>query len=65
MIGLKCPSCGKVHMDTRDHLEANWDQLLVCDGCGINMKLDREEALSILDKSSASTPAIIPMYKIS
>lgn len=66
MIGMKCPKCGKVHMNTRDHLEAHWDQPFACDpGCGIKMRLDREEALSILDKSSADRPAIIPMYEVS
>jgi hypothetical protein len=66
MIGMKCPNCGKVHLNTQDHLEANWDQTFACDpGCGIQMKLDREEAQSILDQASADHPAIIPMHEVS
>jgi hypothetical protein len=65
MIGMKCPSCGKVHMNTEDHLKAHWDQTFVCDpGCGTQMKLDREEAQRILDGSSANAPTIIPMHEI-
>jgi hypothetical protein len=65
MIGLKCPGCGKINIDTRDHLEANWDQLYTCDGCGEHMRLDREEALSILDKCSDGSASIIPMHEVS
>lgn len=66
MIGMKCPGCGKIHMNTRDHLEAHWDQPFACNpGCGIQMKLDREEALKILETSSTDQPAVIPMHEIS
>lgn len=65
MIGMKCPKCDKVHMNTQEHLEANWDQLFVCEKCGAGMRLDREEAQSILDKSSPDRPAIIPMHETS
>jgi hypothetical protein len=66
MIGMQGPGCGKIHMNTRDHLEAHWDQPFACDpGCGIQMKLDREEALKILATTSTDQPAIIPMHEIS
>lgn len=64
MIGMKCPKCGKIHMNTREHLEAHWDQPFNCEpGCGIQMKVDREEALRILDGSSAEHLGVIPMHE--
>ncbi len=65
MIGLKCPRCGKINIETRDHLEVNWDQLYACDGCGEHMRLDREEALSILENGSDGSASIIPMHEVS
>lgn len=66
MIGMKCPKCSKIHMNTREHLEAHWDQPFACDpGCGIQMTVNRDEALSILDSSSTEHAAIIPMHEVS
>jgi len=66
MIGMKCSKCGNIQMNTREHLEAHWDQAFTCEpGCGRQMKIDRDEARRILDSSSADQPAIIPMHEVS
>lgn len=65
MIRMKCDKCGKIHVNTREHLEANWDQAFTCEpGCGRRMKIDRDEARGILDNSPANQPDIIPMYEV-
>ena len=45
-IEMQCPKCGFGHANTWAHLVAHWEATFTCQGCGIQMKVDREEALA-------------------
>jgi len=50
-ITMQCPSCNRAHPNTWANLEAHWEASFTCDGCGIAMWIDREEALAALDRA--------------
>ena len=64
-ILMECPNCGKHHANTLAHVKARWDEPFTCEsGCGIVMKLDREELIAVLDAPSPATPIIAKMHQI-
>ncbi len=48
-VVMKCPKCGKVHPNTWANLEAYWESAFPCEKCGLDMKIDREQALAARD----------------
>ena len=63
LVHMKCPNCGKIHLNTLENLMAHWEQEFRCDdGCGMSMKLDRQE---LLDAIRLQTPPFaIAMHTI-
>jgi hypothetical protein len=48
LVQMKCPNCGKHHLNTLGHLMAHWQEAFRCDGgCGVLMRLERQEVLVI------------------
>lgn len=50
-IGMQCPKCGSVHANTWAHLETHWEATFPCEKCGLDMKVDREQALAARDSA--------------
>ncbi len=65
LIGLQCPNCNHAHPDTLAHLKARWQEPFRCEKCGIDMKVDREEALAAIESADPDHPLIIKMHEVS
>lgn len=61
LLSLKCPECGRVHMDTLAHLKANWEERFPCEGCEIDMVVDRRMVLEAIDAAEPGQSPIIEM----
>ena len=64
LLGLKCPDCGHVHMDTLAHFKANWGERFPCESCGIDMMVDREAALHTINSAEVGQSPIIEMRSV-
>jgi hypothetical protein len=63
LVHIKCPNCGKYHLDTLGHLTAHWQQQFQCkDGCSLPMKLDRQELLDAIE--AGAVPLNITMRSV-
>ena len=51
-ITMQCPKCGHAHANTWDNIKAHWEEPFVCEGCGLIMRVDREEALASRDRAA-------------
>lgn len=62
-VQMICSNCGKYHLNTLAHLTAHWQQEFQCsDGCGLSMKLDRQELLDAID--AGTVPLNITMHSV-
>jgi hypothetical protein len=61
LITMQCPSCGKGHPSTWDNLVTYWQVPFICEGCGTQMRVDREEALAARDRAGTDGKITVMM----